>query len=301
MIFSITVTFNPELDLLTDQLYALENQVDKIIIIDNNSKNINDIKSVFERLSLEFKEKIEIIELTENYGLAKAQNIALNLVKKDNVKKVLMLDQDSIPAKDLVNILDYEMDTIIKSGVKVSAVGPIYYDGKTKELYPATKYVGPFIKRIKPSSHPVEVTFTIASGSLILIDSLEEIGLMNEDFFIDYIDVEWCLRAKTKGFSCFIVPKAKMIHTIGDNRMNFFGRKISIHSPLRRYYLIRNSFIISRLNYIPFGYKFRELFFNFIRFFIFIVISNEKKQVLKFSLQGFFDGIKGRKGKKYFS
>lgn len=295
-IAAIVVTYNPVVSDLNIFLLNLSSQVDKIIIVDNASKNINEL--------LDFQEKIPnivFIKNNDNEGLAFAQNQGVRYVKDIlNFEFLMVFDQDSNVDDNFVSSLYEGYLELKEAGNSVAAVGPVYYDAKTNELYPATKYVGPFIKRIEPSFEPVEVTFIIASGSLIPVKMFDEVGIMNEDFFIDYIDVEWCLRAKSKGFGSYMVPKAKMIHTIGDNRMNLFGRKISIHSPLRRYYLIRNSFIISKLNYIPFGYKLRELVFNLLRFFIFILISENKKEVLKFSLQGFHDGVKGKVGKRKF-
>lgn len=300
MISSITVTYNPDVEILIKQLTRLINQVDQIIVVDNFSTNIREIEEKISSLTVGNLCNIKLIPLEENVGLAKAQNIAIRQAKEEAFEYVILFDQDSVPTNNFVKGLYKGFTDLEKQGGKVAAVGPFYVDPKANELYPATVYVGPFIKRVKPVNSPLEVTFIIASGSLISLKNLNEIGLMNEDFFIDYIDVEWCLRAKAIGYKLYMLPNVTMTHSIGDKRVNFFGRSISVHTPLRRYYLIRNSFIIIRLGYIPFGYKVRELCFNFFRFFVFIIISDDKRKVWSFSIQGIVDGILGKTGKKEF-
>ncbi|WP_221886865.1 hypothetical protein, partial [Vibrio cholerae] len=80
------------------------------------------------------------------------------------------------------------------------------------------------------------------------------------------------------------------------SRMNFLGRKISIHSPIRRYFLVRNSFFMIRCSYVPFGYKIREIFLNLIRTLISIFVSKEKLLTTSVALKGVKDGIIGRFG-----
>ncbi|VFS57087.1 rhamnosyltransferase [Leminorella grimontii] len=185
--------------------------------------------------------------------------------------------------------------SLLIKGESVAAVGPIFYDPISNKLYPATVYCGPFIRRIDPTDI-IDATFIIASGCLIRTSVLEDIGLMKGDLFIDYIDVEWSLRAKNMGYRVFISPKAKMAHSIGDRRISVFGRQISVHSPIRRYYLLRNSFYMVRLPYVPFGYKLRESVFNFLRLLFGYFSSENRKDYLYYAYHGIKDGIRGKFG-----
>ncbi|MCV5831057.1 hypothetical protein OFN28_30780, partial [Escherichia coli] len=49
----------------------------------------------------------------------------------------------------------------------------------------------------------VDVDHLIASGSLIPVDVFEKIGGMDDSLFIDYVDVEWSLRARYQGLRCY--------------------------------------------------------------------------------------------------
>ncbi|EIH9924950.1 glycosyltransferase, partial [Escherichia coli] len=76
---AIIITYNPDLTILRESYTSLYKQVDKIILIDNNSTNYQELKKLFEK-----KEKIKIVPLSDNIGLAAAQNLGLNLAIKNN-------------------------------------------------------------------------------------------------------------------------------------------------------------------------------------------------------------------------
>ncbi|WP_421219047.1 glycosyltransferase family 2 protein [Aeromonas enteropelogenes] len=289
---AIVVTYNPDIEHFKLVLKSISSQVNKVIIVDNNSSSQSDVM-----ISTVSEEKnIHWVGLSENIGLAKAQNMAIQMASKERFSHVALFDQDSIISDAFIYSLVESEKKLIEDGYNVAAVGPSFFDPVSGESYPATRYRGPFIERVRLGDDPIDATFIIASGSLIRIEVLDKIGQMLDGFFIDYIDVEWSLRARSKGYSVFIAPQARMAHTIGDRRLSIFGRTISVHSPLRRYYLVRNSFLMLRLGYVPFGYKLRESFFNVIRTFIGFLTAEQKTIFCKYFLMAFRDGLLGRSG-----
>jgi rhamnosyltransferase len=289
-IFSITVSFNPDIPLLNRHLNSIPSSLFKVLV-DNGSINRVQIEELTKKIS-----NIVLIQNNENLGLGKAQNIGINYALINDATDVLLLDQDSIINNEiLLNLLE-SRNQLISNEVKVGAIGPIYTNENTGEIYPITKYIGPFIKRIVNFNKPVEASFIIASGCLINKDVLKTVGLMNEEYFIDFIDVEWCFRAKNKGFKVYSTPFAKMIHNIGDSRMSILGRSISVHSPVRRYYLCRNSIFMIRDNNIDLGYKIREIAFNLLRLLVFFILSKDRIMYLKYSYKGYKDGVFNKTG-----
>lgn len=292
-VFAVAVTYNPDIELLNRQIISLIKQVKHIIIVDNGSRNCNNIGALIAKLSAA---KITLIGNLANIGLGAAQNIGIEAARKAACDHILLLDQDSILDEGFVETLLKDEKRLLESGEKVGAIGPVYYNEQTMETYPITKYKGPFIDRIVPTDEPVIASFLIASGCLIRISVLMEVGLMNEGLFIDYIDVDWSFRTAKHGYKVYASPNARMRHNIGDSRASVMGRKISVHSPLRRYYLYRNSFFMIRQPYIPLGYKVREVTFNWLRFMVFLILSRDRWKYCKYSINGFFDGIKGVTG-----
>lgn len=291
-IAGIIVTYNPDIEVLISALQASSHQLGLIYLVDNYSSNIEVIQNILN----DFK-NIEIIKLDSNVGLAAAQNIALEKALINSyIEHVILFDQDSTIEEGFIDALLTDENILINKGIKVGAIGPSFYDSTNNQLYPATVYRGPFIERQEIGSEPVEATYIIASGCLIKLETLKAVGLMMDELFIDYIDVEWSLRAKKFGYKIFISPNARMAHTIGDERRTILGRTVSVHSPLRRYYLVRNSFFMLRKSYIPMGYKCRELAFNLLRVMIAIWFSKDKSAIFKSFYYGCYDGIKGRFG-----
>ena len=102
----------------------------------------------------------------------------------------------------------------------------------------------------------MEADCVIASGSLIPVSTLEAVGDMEADLFIDLVDIEWGLRAKSQGYRNFISFSQVMAHTLGNGRISIFGKTISLHSPIRNYYSIRNSILLSQRRYIDIAWRF---------------------------------------------
>jgi rhamnosyltransferase len=119
---------------------------------------------------------------------------------------------------------------------------------------------------------------------------------MNGDYFIELIDQEWCFRARSMGYKIFVTPNSSMVHTIGESTMNILGIKIGYYSPLRRYYLSRNSILLVRNNYgnilESYGFFFKIL----VKVFVSILKGPNRLKFIKYSFWGYKDGLAGCKG-----
>jgi rhamnosyltransferase len=116
----------------------------------------------------------------------------------------------------------------------------------------------------------VQAAFLISSGTLISIPKLLKIGGMRSNYFIDHVDTEWCLRARNKGFFLIGVHSASMEHSLGDKVKRvwlFYLRSVAHHSPLRDYYMFRNTILMLRDVEMPFLWQ----CFNLFRLFPFAV------------------------------
>jgi rhamnosyltransferase len=290
---SVIVTFNPETNLLARQLKSIS-VFTSVFLVDNSSSNIDAISMICKDIS----DSICIIQLAENMGLGFAQNRGIEEVLKGDYSHVMLFDQDSYLSENSFNSLMECERSLLKRGVNLGAIGPVCIDPGSKSIYPITEYWGPFIKRkFLKGSELCQASFLVASGSLIRVPVLKQIGFMKDELFIDYIDVEWCYRAQSMGFELYATSDSVLEHHIGDARVSFFGRSISMHSALRRYYLTRNCFRILALQYIPIGYKLREVSLLFARILAFFYLSNERLRYSKFMIQAFSDAIRGRYGK----
>lgn len=278
IIAAIIVTYNPEVDLLIRQNHSLNKQVDWLIYVDNCSKDIDVIDSLK-------SEKTIIIRNNCNLGLAKAQNQGIEQARIIGADAILLFDQDSVPPpfflQELIKIYENE-----NNKHKVALVGPAIRNftlGSNKNDE-GVIFKGIHIKHVKLQEATL-VSYCIASGSFIPMTAINIVGEIKEDLFIDGLDVEWCLRAQSKGYKVIQTNKTYIEHCIGDGT----SRRILSHSPQREYYIMRNAIWMSKQDYIPLGYRVRKALFSIGR--LMQAIARFKFKYIKADILGLRDGI----------
>jgi rhamnosyltransferase len=268
-------------------------QVGGIVLVDNGS-NPESIKIIQELVD---RHSIDVILLGQNCGIAAAQNIGITHLKKLGAKYVMLFDHDSKPAKDMVD----EMLSVMRKkegvGIKVGAIGPRYFDRRQNNPPPFIEVKGFRVARHScKGCTVVPVSYVIASGSLMSMDTLNHVGGMREDLFIDYVDIEWGLRAATKGYSSFGVCSALMEHDLGDSPIKFMGMFIPVHSPLRHYYLFRNAVWLYRQDYLPLQWRIGDAWRLFLKYGFYSLYAKPRMEHLKMMSKGIWHGLTGRVG-----
>lgn len=257
MIYAVVVTYNPDKNLLDSQCASLRNQVDKIIYVDNGSLE-NTVNPC---------DKIYVIKNYQNLGLGTAQNQGINIALKEGADFILLLDQDSVPSDGFVSIL-LSVYNEANNHSCVGLVGPAIVNAY---LGDSSISSGIIIKGIRIKEIPLEritkVSYCIASGSMIPASVFKQVGIIEDKLFIDGMDMEWCFRARSKGFSIIQTNATFLKHRLGDGNED----RILSHQPFREYFIIRNSIWLSRQSYIPLGYRLRRKMSPIFRLFISMV------------------------------
>lgn len=271
MILCIIVTYNPEINRLKKNISSIIYQVERILIIDNNSKNIEEIEKYF------ICEKIEILKNIENLGIAFALNRGLNYSQIKDYEYILTLDQDSISTNKMVETL--------KKGFRgeenIAIVSPTVYDLNMNKFS---------TKQIKKEFEEMEVTIT--SGSLCKSNILSQVGGFKQELFIDYVDFELCLRLKRHGYKILLSREATLKHEVGKSVVKkILGMQFIItnHSPLRYYYMFRNSIYINNKYNKKFSKKWIKENLKLIKKLMGIVIWEKNR---KEKLGKIFKGVK---------
>jgi rhamnosyltransferase len=286
-IFCVIVCYNPDISNLTRICKVLKFSHVTVILVDNTEV------SSLDNLSSDFD--IQLIKLNDNQGVAKAQNIGIRYALENNAEIIVFFDQDSFIDNDFISKLVRPL--IINQPMVVS---PVINDKKNGFEFPSYKLnrVGLLRKMNKCNNdEPIFADVIISSGSAATKEVFHIVGLMNEDLFIDFIDTEWSLRCKAKGVPILVVPNAKMVHSIGDISVNLFFTRLFIHSPLRTYYKVRNSFLFFRNKNVPFLMGIKEIISALINNFLIIFFIEEKINFVVRYFQGIRDGFLNRKGK----
>jgi rhamnosyltransferase len=291
-VVAVVVTFQPDQTLI-EAVHALKPQVSSVLVVDNGSDG--------ERLRIlqQLRSAFEPMLLGKNLGVGAAHNVGIARARKLGATHVLLMDQDSIARPGMVeNMLAAEM-RLISSGNRVGALGPVYHDPRLGKSWPFYR-----MSRLGVNGHgctgedTVPCDFLISSGTLVRIAVIDEVGAMNEGYFLEHVDTEWSLRARSRGYALFGVCSARMNHRLGDEaaRVPLSDRHVQIYQPYRHYYLFRNSLLLWREHYAKFPWKVNELRRLVARIVYFSLFVPPRLERLRFMVLGIWHGILGRAG-----
>lgn len=223
-VLAVIVTYNPAHDIINN-ITALYDQVQKILIVDNHSGNDIDFLRKFCASN-----DIEFIENEKNLGIATALNMGVSKLN-DDYQYFLTMDQDSYMESDCVE----RLVAALKANACFGAVGANYGKLQSKEKI-------------------VEKDLLITSGCLARKEVVVSVDGFTDELFIDCVDFDFSLAVKALGYRLAIVSQAMMKHHLGEKKDRyFFGIKFTIteHNAERYYYMYRNhKYIIAKYKHL---------------------------------------------------
>lgn len=295
-VVSITVAFNPDPTRLLAQIEALRGQVEKMVIVDNNSQPA--VSAIVSGDPL-----VEIIALDENRGVASGFNIGVAAARGNRAEFILLLDHDSIPALGMVGALVSAFQrTASRSGTQqVAAVGPRVTDIRDRLEYPFIRLGWTHNSHLRcRDAHDsvIACDFLISAGSLIPMASFADVGEFDETLFIDSVDLEWCCRARNRGLALYGVCDARLDHWLGDHRRMVLGAvTLVVHSPQRIYYMTRNRLLLYQRAYMPLKWKLKDLLRFLAKFAATVLLVRPRRENARMTLWAIRDALAGRGGK----
>ncbi len=291
---AIIITYHPDLIVLGRLIEALLLQVQAIVVVDNGSE-----KKVTNWLKNTGHIKTHSLLLHANKGIATAQNTGIKWATENGFKFVILFDQDSEPENEMVKNLQAAFISKTAQGFQVATIAPYYQDSRRDTISPFVVVDRCRITRkpCREKAEIVEVDFAISSGSLIPLDAIDAVGLMNEELFIDYVDVEWALRAKLKGFRCYGACAARMRHSLGEPPVVLMGRQFTFHAPLRHYYLFRNAIWLYRQQWLPLQFKVADGMRLVFKYFFYTLFATPRRKHWRMMTRGIWHGLVGKMGK----
>lgn len=238
-IIAVVVTYNIGSS-IEKTVNSIKTQVGKVIIVDNNSGP--ETKTLLRALVAGDPEKLELIERAEN-NLAAAQNDGIKAARTQGADWVILSDHDSI--FDGAMVAELKKAYAALANPKIALLAPAFYDRNSARgprfLQAKGKWLfkwGGFDE--KPY---LDIMFAIASGSLISMKAIDEVGGMDESYGIDDVDREFSFRLITKGYNIIAVRDALLYHQFGECKdHSMMGVKMTTtnHSANRRYTIYRN-------------------------------------------------------------
>ncbi len=184
-----------------------------------------------------------------NIGFSAGNNIGIRAALDRGADRVLILNNDTVVDPQAVARMCDELDRESSAG----AVCPlltfstpadlVWFAGATFE--PARGRSGRMTGYRRPlgdwvESVPREIDRGVGAAMIVRREVIAEVGLLDDDYFFLYEDVDWSLRIRAAGWSIRFVPQARVIHRVAASHA---GREIT---PNSLYYLMRNHLTVCR-------------------------------------------------------
>lgn len=287
-VHAVVVSHGSDPDSLVVQFDRLLAQVHTIVWVDNGSPEA--LRQLRQNWPVD---RLQTIWLDDNLGIGAAQNLGIEWALAHGASHVLLMDDDSLPAPDMVPLL---LDALAHHP-DAAAAGARHADPRRGVECTPFSVVQRGRLRWLLCTHDRqvwEVDHLIASGCLIPAPVLQAVGLMREDFFIDWVDTEWCLRARAKGYRIYGVCAARLEHTLGDQVARVLGREIPLHSPWRHYCQSRNFVLMLRLCHVAPSVKLNMAWRQFKRFIVFSTLVPGRCSYFRMWMLGLWHGLLGR-------
>jgi rhamnosyltransferase len=298
IVIAVVVSYQPNPQEFVERLEAIGKQVGCVVIVDNASNAT--LTALAKRWSSARAEKSHWIQMGDNVGVGAAQNRGCQWATSHGATYVIFFDQDSHPDPGMVATLRTITERLLAEGRRVAAVGPQYRDprGGGGESVFFRLSLGKQVAA-QEKNDPVSTDFLVSSGSLVPVESLNEIGPMDEALFIDHVDTEWCCRAKSMGYGLYGTRTAGMTHALGAGRIRVpFTRNktVAIHEPQRYYFMVRNSLLLQKRWYPAISWRIFECRRLTRLIIVYGLLLPNCKPRLYWIVRGLWDGIWSKAG-----
>lgn len=277
-ICAIVVTYHPD-EGLPERIERILGQVNKVVIVDNRSSE--SCLAMIRKISTHLG--VHLVFNKENLRIATALNQGVRYAIDCGYTWVLTLDQDTIPYQTMVqNLISVYHDCPFRE--KVGMIGSNYQERNTGR--------GPLCNREHGSRSWLEIDEVITSGSLMFVPFFEKIGPFREDYFVYFVDNEYCLRLRMNGYKIIIATKLSIVHSTGNCKTRkFLWKDVTVlnYSPERSYYIARNGLLLVREYFwTETGWALRRLYFLIRRFVSTILLEDNKVPKLKYICLGIY-------------
>lgn len=182
----------------------------------------------------------------------------------------------------------------------VGILGPKIHTYESDDIWSAGGFVdrwtastGSLHERGDDVSRPHDVDLVAGAALLVRAELFEDIGLLDDDFFIYYEETEFCARARAAGWRVKYVPVEGIYHKeTTEHSYSAFGE----------YYLIRNRLLYQRktettpvLPVFSIYYVLRWILVQT----AFLLLVERKPDIASATLKGGLDSLRGKTGKRH--
>lgn len=271
------ITYNPTLTDVSTCLEALCNQVERVIIVDNASKNVKSLQEVVSKYA-----NVTLVKNSQNIGFAKALTQVFEWAKSQGFNWVLTLNDDSVVPSNMISeykkILENQGSLVNQKNAKNSKIAIVC--SLLKNRLDGTI--------LHSKCHEDEC---ITSGSLTSVEAWAKIGGFDEWLEIDGVDFDFSRRLVRAGWKIVECQNVIMEHQIGKARsINLIIKHPIVwnHNANRKYYIARNMQVV---DYKMGTYSYAKSLRAVVRDMIFVALWEKNKFAkIRAMVRGFKDG-----------
>lgn len=289
----------------TKSLFNMTNKQDNIAIIiilfNPKREDVDNIK----RLSIRYEgvivdnscpaifnedkvNRMYYIAMKDNVGIAKAQNIGIQKALQNNdIDYLVFMDQDSTMSDSYPTDIVAEFKNISSSVPNLAFLGPRINNKETGKEYKSIIH-----KDKKTTAQFIPRREVISSGGCTTREIMSVVGYNDESLFIDFVDFEWCWRARSKNYVCGISSNIIINHKVGRKTLSIGGFFIIISAPFRYYYQFRNHLWLIRKKYVPLQWKINIGIKHLARLLYFPLFIESGIECWKYMIKGIAAGLK---------
>ncbi len=191
----------------------------EVFVVDNGSTDGSGV-AVRERFP-----EVGLIENPMNLGFARANNQAMS---RAAAKYLLLLNPDTRvkeeAIKRLISFMEAHSEVGIAGGQLLNSDGSkqnsiANFPSLATELLNKNllRWLFPnrFPGKERNYSEPIEVDSVIGAGMMVRRETTEQVGLLDEEYFLFLEETDWCYRMKKGGWKIYYVPQAEIYHFQG--------------------------------------------------------------------------------------
>lgn len=226
--------------LALDSLRASRRPIDELIVVDNDSANGADTRL---RAGLS---GATVLDTAQNLGFSGGCNVGIRRALKGGADLVLLVNSDVWLPPDCTD----RLEQLLASDPAIGVVGPRLLSRSDPEhVLSLGISFSELSGRMRHEGHGRRFASLVPrdsravagiSGCVMLVrrEVFERIGLLDEDYFFSFEDLDFCLRARQAGYHSAVAEGAVAYHE--------GGASIGARSPSRVYFAARNHLLLAR-------------------------------------------------------
>ena len=201
----------------------------RVSVVDNDSRDGSYDKLRSAVADAGWSDRVEVVESDHNGGFAYGNNFAIRpaLERADKPDYVYLLNSDAFPDTGCIERLVEFLDAHPEAGIAGSYVhGPEPVPHKTAFRFPTpwselestlglgivSKLLDRHLVALPMPEATQQVDWTAAASMLVRREMLDQIGLMDDGYFLYFEETDFCLRARRAGWSCWYVVESSVTH-----------------------------------------------------------------------------------------